>query len=107
MATHPEQIRLQVKDAIETGIIVATENYPHSEPDDMDIELVDLIQGKGSSHYIAVFKFADDFTRSQQDMYDILGDLRSDILDEVATSINRKRVPNITFKVYKEIHYEQ
>jgi hypothetical protein len=100
MASHPEQIRLQIKDAIDAGLSSALGNYdrdPHME--DFDVELMDLVQGKGSSHYIAIFQFTDHWSFTNQDRYNILNDLRSEILDEVASTISRKRIPNITFKV--------
>lgn len=101
MASHPEQLRIQIKDAIDAGLSGALGNYSHRDHfvGDFDIELLDLVQGKGSSHYIAVFEFLDSYHMTNQDRYNILNELRTDILDEVAASINRKRIPNITFKV--------
>jgi len=100
MATHPEQLRLQIKDAIDAGLSIALGGYALGfSDDDFDIELLDVVAGKGSSHYTAIFQFTGDHEITKQEQYNLLGDFRSEILDEVAYSINRKRLPNITFKV--------
>jgi hypothetical protein len=99
MATHPEQLRLQIKDAIDAGLSGAIGGYTEGfSDDDFDIELLDVIAGKGSSHYIAIFQFTGSLMNNHQ-KYNLLDDFRSEILDEVAASTNRKRIPNITFKV--------
>ena len=99
MATHPEQLRLQIKDAVDAGLSGALGGYALGfSEEDLDIELLDIVAGKGSSHYIAIFRFTGDMMTNHQ-KYTLLDEFRSEILDEVAASINRKRVPNITFKV--------
>ena len=97
MASHPEQLRIQIEEAISSSI--PYDDYRLID-NDIDIELLSVIQGKGSSHYIALF-----YTNSSDKsfIYDYLEDARSEIMDAVAASITRKRVPNITFKV-TEVH---
>lgn len=100
MASHPEQLRYQIESAIEVGLSTAICNYPHS--DEFDIELVELLPGKGSSHYIAIFEFTGEASFSSHEKYQLLGEFRSEIMDEIAAAISRRRIPNITFKVAKK-----
>ncbi len=92
MASHPEQLRIQLEDAISAGI-----PYDHLYLEDLDIELLDVIQGKGSSHYIAIFYANHNNPGEVKDFLD--GEARSEILDTIASTISRKRIPNITFQV--------
>jgi hypothetical protein len=104
MASHPEQLRYQLIEAISSSI-----PYDHPDIEDIDIELVDVIQGKGSSHYIAIFYFSKTEFFAALEMQKFLQDARYEILDAVAMSITRKRIPNITFRVtdvYPEIPTE-
>ena len=101
MASHPEQLRFQIESAIEAGLSTAICNYPHS--DEFDVELVELLPGKGSSHYIAVFEFFGETDFTSHEKYQLLNEFRSEIMDEIAATISRRRIPNITFKVAKEI----
>jgi hypothetical protein len=92
MASHPEQLRIQIEEAIASSI--PYDDYRLIDGD-IDLELLSVIQGKGSSHYIALFYTNGDISFIRDYLYDV----RSEIMDGVATSITRKRVPNITFKV--------
>jgi len=99
MASHPEQLKSQIESAIESGLANSICNYPHA--DEFDIELTELLPGKGSSHYIAIFSFSGEAEFTTHEQYQILNEFRPEIMDEIAASISRRRIPNITFKVSK------
>lgn len=88
MASHPEQFRIQIEEAISSAI-------PYDNPivDETNLELLDVIPGKGSSHFIAIFYANEDI----EDFLEI--EVRPEIMDAVASTISRKRIPNITLKL--------
>ena len=89
MSSHPEQLRVQIEDALAASIPF------HLLPEDVEIELSQLLPGKSPSHFIAVFYTSGSLSEMKEWGYEV----RSEMIDEVASSINRRRVQNITFKV--------
>jgi ribosome-binding factor A len=99
MASHPEQLRYQIFDALDSALCLIDELDEITIPSNLDISLAELLPGKTSSHFIAIFSYNADSAVSQTEVYKMLNNARDAMMDEVAAAITRKRVPNITFKV--------
>ena len=91
MASHPEQLRVQIEDSIESSI-------PYDDPKlvDLDIELLEVIQGKGSSHFIVIIYVNKKVDSSFLDYFN--NQIKPEIMDAIASSTSRRRLPNLSFK---------
>jgi ribosome-binding factor A len=89
---HNEQLSHQIKETLSLAL-----------PATLDLEIVDVICN-GSSHFIAIFKpLIENY--DYEAGYEALEDAKENLLDEIADSINRRRVPNISFKISKGMSF--
>jgi len=90
---HIEQLNQQIKETL--SLIM---------PASLNLEVIDAISN-GSSHIIIILEPSiEDF--DYEAGYEALEEAKNGLLDEVVDSINRRRLPDITFKISKAINFK-
>jgi hypothetical protein len=92
---HQNQLCRQIKEALMLAV-----------PADLLLDLIDVVPGNSSTHYIVIFK-PTDVEFDIRDGYDQLSLLRDEFRDEISAAIHRRRVPNLTFKISPKIDWSK
>ena len=94
---HQTQLCRQIKEALMLSI-----------PVDLTLDLMDVVPGNSGSHYYVIFQPINPKVKFDvEDGYKQLETLRDDFYDEIEASINRRRVPDLSFKIMPQIDWEK